>query len=292
VKERFVEIPTQDGRMETFVTHPEQDGPFPPVVFYMDVWGVREELYELARRVATVGYYAMVPDFYYRQGKVRSTFVNDKGERISLNRLSKEDQDKVLSPARQLTDAMVVEDSGAILSFLHGGGEPVKPTAVGSIGYCMGGRHVMAVAAHHPEHFRASTGLAPSSRGKAPGRALLRLRRARPLCATADAAPARGAAEALPSQVSPRDPRRRRARLRPPRPRYLSQAGSGAGLGAHLCNVPPPNPALFGVVLANRRMDQAPNGSASSESFICLRYLCGPRGFCRLPRAGPGSHIF
>ena len=43
--------------METFVTHPQQDGPFPPVIFYMDVWGVREELYDLARRVATVGYY-------------------------------------------------------------------------------------------------------------------------------------------------------------------------------------------------------------------------------------------
>ena len=29
VKERFVEIPTADGRMETFVTHPEQDGAVP-----------------------------------------------------------------------------------------------------------------------------------------------------------------------------------------------------------------------------------------------------------------------
>src|SRR5215813_10090000 len=108
--ERFVEVQTKDGRMETSVTHPEQSGPFPPVVFYMDIWGVREELYDLARRVATVGYYAMVPDIYYRQGKVRSTFINYKGERISLNRLSKEEQAKVLEPARKLSDAMVVED--------------------------------------------------------------------------------------------------------------------------------------------------------------------------------------
>jgi carboxymethylenebutenolidase len=143
VKERFVEIPTADGRMETFVTHPEQGGPFPPVILYMDVWGVREELYDLARRIATVGYYAMVPDWYYRQGKIQSTFVNDKGERISLDRLSKEEQDKVLAPALKLADAMVVADSGAVLKFLKKGGEPVKPDAVGSIGYCMGGRHVM-----------------------------------------------------------------------------------------------------------------------------------------------------
>ncbi len=159
LRERFVEVPTKDGRMETFATHPQQDGPFPPVVFYMDVWGVREELYDLARRVATVGYYCMVPDFYYRQGKVRSTFINDKGERISINRLSKEDQAKVLAPASKLSDAMVVEDSGAILAFLRDSGEPAKPGAVGSIGYCMGGRHVMAVATQYPDDFKASASL-------------------------------------------------------------------------------------------------------------------------------------
>ena len=159
MEERVVEIATASGRMETFVTHPEQDGPFPPVIFYMDIWGVREELHDLARRVATVGYYTMVPDFYYRQGKVRSTFINDKGERISLNRLSREDQDKVLAPARKLTDAMVVEDSGAILQFLRSGREPVKPDAVGSIGYCMGGRHVLCVAGHFPERMTAGASL-------------------------------------------------------------------------------------------------------------------------------------
>lgn len=157
--ERFIEIPTADGRMETFVTHPQQDGPFAPVILYMDVWGVREELYDLARRVATVGYYCMVPDFYYRQGKIRSTFINDKGERISLNRLSKQEQDKVLAPAHKLADAMVVADSGAILTFLQDGGEPAIPDAVGSIGYCMGGRHVMQVAVQYPDRFKASASL-------------------------------------------------------------------------------------------------------------------------------------
>src|SRR2546425_12793999 len=55
MEERFVEIATPSGRMETFVTHPEQDGPFPAVIVYMDIWGVREELFEIARRVGTVG---------------------------------------------------------------------------------------------------------------------------------------------------------------------------------------------------------------------------------------------
>src|SRR5262249_22712671 len=75
MKDRIVEIPTKAGRMPTFVTHPEQDGPFPPVIVFMDVWGVRDELYDIARRIGTVGYYAMVPDFYYRQGTIRQTYI-------------------------------------------------------------------------------------------------------------------------------------------------------------------------------------------------------------------------
>ena len=62
--EKFAQIATPSGRMEAFVTHPEQDGPFPAVIVFMDVFGLREELYDVARRIATVGYYAIVPDFY------------------------------------------------------------------------------------------------------------------------------------------------------------------------------------------------------------------------------------
>ncbi|MBM3526664.1 MAG: dienelactone hydrolase family protein [Alphaproteobacteria bacterium] len=159
MKERLVEIETGDGRMETFVTHPEQDGPFPAVVLYMDVWGIREELYDLARRIATAGYYCLLPDLYYRQGKVRSTYINDQGERISLNRLSKADQDKVLIPLSKLSDRMVVEDTGAIVRFLDQGGEPVKRGGIGSVGYCMGGRHVVQVAVNFPERFIAGASL-------------------------------------------------------------------------------------------------------------------------------------
>ena len=37
--DRIVDVPTQAGEMETFVTHPEEGGPFPAVVIYMDFWG-------------------------------------------------------------------------------------------------------------------------------------------------------------------------------------------------------------------------------------------------------------
>jgi carboxymethylenebutenolidase len=69
--ERTVDIPTADGRMETFIAHPEEGEPFAPVVVYMDVWGLREELCDIARKIAMVGYYVLLPDLYYRQGRIR-----------------------------------------------------------------------------------------------------------------------------------------------------------------------------------------------------------------------------
>jgi carboxymethylenebutenolidase len=159
MKERIIDIATKAGTMPTFVTHPEQDGPFPVVVVFMDVWGVREELFDIARRVGTVGYYVMVPDFYYRQGAIRQTYVDSEGKRISLARLSKEEQAKVTARSAATPDWMIVDDVGAIISFLKSGGEPVKPAQMGSVGYCMGGRHAQVAGVNYPDHFRASASL-------------------------------------------------------------------------------------------------------------------------------------
>jgi carboxymethylenebutenolidase len=162
MKERIVGIATPDGQMETFITHPEQGGPFSAVVLFMDVWGIREELYDIARRIGTVGYYCMVPDFYYRQGRVRHEFRDGNNRMISMHALPEAERQRVTAPLAKLSDSMVVQDTGALLGFLAKD-EPVLPGAMGSIGYCMGGRHVMSVAAAFPERFRASAGLHPTS---------------------------------------------------------------------------------------------------------------------------------
>jgi dienelactone hydrolase len=73
---------------------------------------------------------------------------------ISMHNLDPERQAQVRAPLQQLSDAMVVADSGAILDFLAKG-EPVRSGGIGSIGYCMGGRHVMCVAGAYPERFIA-----------------------------------------------------------------------------------------------------------------------------------------
>ena len=67
--EHHLDIATADGAMNTFVVHPEEGGPFPVVLFYMDAPGKREELHDMARRIAAVGYFVVLPNLYYRRSR-------------------------------------------------------------------------------------------------------------------------------------------------------------------------------------------------------------------------------
>lgn len=179
MQEQFVEIKTADGAMDAFVTHPEENRPFPAVILYMDIWGVREELYDIARRVGTVGYYCLVPDFYYRAGKrLHFEFRNEKNHTISINRLAGE-QLRAINARPKLTNQGVLDDTGAILKFLDGVAR-VRRGGMGAIGFCMGGRYVMAAAGTYPEHFIASASLHGttliSDRDDSPHRSAAKLR--------------------------------------------------------------------------------------------------------------------
>ena len=158
MKDRLIDIRTPSGEMESFITHPSAGGPFPPVILYMDMWGVREELYDLARRIATVGYYCIVPDLYYRFGKYRNSFKDASGRMMSFTALPKEAQERQLSAMRRLSDQMAIDDTRTLLEFMDDG-QPVKPGAVGSIGYCLGGRHVLCAAGAFPGRMRAGASL-------------------------------------------------------------------------------------------------------------------------------------
>jgi len=156
--EQFTYIKTAEGVMEVFVTHPEENGLFPAVIIYMDIWGVREELYDIARRVGTVGYYCLVPDFYYRNGKrVHFEFRNKNNQTISINRLAGQALLEIQARPK-LSNKMVLDDTGAILKFLDGA-EGVRRGGVGAIGFCMGGRYVMGAAGTYAERFVASASL-------------------------------------------------------------------------------------------------------------------------------------
>ncbi len=142
--ERVEKVATSAGMMETFIAVPD----IPPrgaVILYMDVWGVREELRAIARGVAANDYLCLLPDLYYRQGRIRQQFVDEKGLMRSLHSLTEDEQERVRGPMRSLTDEMVMGDTRALLSFMD---DTLR--CIGAVGYCMGGRHALLAGGSFP----------------------------------------------------------------------------------------------------------------------------------------------
>jgi carboxymethylenebutenolidase len=146
--EDTLDIPTKDGGMETFVCRPERGGPFPPVLLLMDAPGVREELRDMARRLATVGYYVLLPNLYYRAGR-DTVFGPDVLEQGSAER------GRMRAVRTKMTIPPAMEDVAAMLAFADRQAD-AKPGPVGVHGYCMSGPYALAAAARYPDRIAAA----------------------------------------------------------------------------------------------------------------------------------------
>jgi carboxymethylenebutenolidase len=146
--EDTLDIPTKDGGMETFVCRPERGGPFPPVLLLMDAPGAREELRDMARRLATVGYYVLLPNLYYRAGR-DTIFGPDVLDRGSAER------ERMRAVRTKMTIPPVMEDVAAMLAFADRRAD-AKPGPVGVHGYCMSGPYALAAAARYPDRVAAA----------------------------------------------------------------------------------------------------------------------------------------
>src|SRR5471032_264209 len=128
--EQTQDIVTPDGAMETFIIHPDH-GASPPVLLLMDAPGIREELRDMARRLATVGYVVVLPNLYYRAGRdtLYGPDVLTEGS----------DEHKRMRAVRtKMTIPPVMDDIAALLAFVDARAE-VKTGSVGCHGYCMSG---------------------------------------------------------------------------------------------------------------------------------------------------------
>ena len=146
--EQTLDVPTADGAMETFICRPERGGPYPPVLFLMDAPGIREELRDMARRLATVGYYVLLPNLYYRAGR-DTIFGPDVLDQGSAER------DRMRAVRTKMTIPPVMDDVAAMIAFVEGD-SAVKPGPVGVHGYCMSGPYSLAAAARYPERITAA----------------------------------------------------------------------------------------------------------------------------------------
>ena len=136
--EKHLDIATADGAMNTFVAYPDENGPFPVVLFYMDAPGKREELHDMARRLASVGYYVVLPNLYYR--RTRDYWLRERTEAAMA---------LMFEHMHATTTAMVVADTAALLDFVDAQPE-ADARRIGAVGYCMSGPFVMGAAAAYP----------------------------------------------------------------------------------------------------------------------------------------------
>jgi carboxymethylenebutenolidase len=145
-----IEIPTRDGTTTTFISHPERGGPFPVIIFYMDAPAIREELRDMARRLATSGYYVMLPNMYYRSGVMELGPIPPDPEAPERKRM--------FEHMNSIDIPMVMEDTRALLAFA--GTQPAaNAKIVGAVGYCMSGRYAVNAATHFPDRVKAAASI-------------------------------------------------------------------------------------------------------------------------------------
>jgi carboxymethylenebutenolidase len=140
--EHHLDLPTAAGAMNTFIVHPEENGPFPVVLFYMDAPGKREELHEMARRIAAVGYCVVLPNLYYRSS--RDFWLQERTEAGLAH---------MFGLMATLDRASTVCDTQAMLDFVDGFA-PADASRVGAVGYCMSGPFVVWAATAFPQRLK------------------------------------------------------------------------------------------------------------------------------------------
>lgn len=171
IQEATCRIPMNGRDMSVFEARPPGPGPFQAVILYMDIFGFRDELYDLAREFAEDGYVALLHDMFYR--RTRSVFepANDKGARVDPEALAAGDD---------TTTGMSVEDTRALVLAVDNGLFGARVTDFFVIGYCMGGRHALAATVALPARIRAGIsvhgGRLVSTDAGSPHRLIRRLR--------------------------------------------------------------------------------------------------------------------
>jgi carboxymethylenebutenolidase len=138
-----VEIKTADGTCEAALIHPQGKGPWPGVILFVDIFGLRPTMRDMAKRLAANGYAVLVPNPYYRTTKA-------PGLPSTLDFTSADDRAKIAKVREPMTDAAVMSDSSAYVKFLDAQSVVNKKAKMGVFGYCMGGPMTMQAAAANP----------------------------------------------------------------------------------------------------------------------------------------------
>ncbi len=130
-----VKIPVNDGEIPAYRAMPASGENFPVVLVVQEIFGVHEHIQDVCRRFAKLGYLAIAPEMFARQGDVSN--MSDVQEIIS----------KVVS---KVPDAQVMSDLDATLTWAEKSAKG-NLDKLGITGFCWGGRITWLYSAHNPK---------------------------------------------------------------------------------------------------------------------------------------------
>ena len=129
-----IRIPTADGEIPGYRAMPNTGSNFPMILVVQEIFGVHEHIQDVCRRFAKLGYLAIAPDMFFRQGDVSQ--IRDNAQIIST----------VVS---KVPDAQVMTDLDAAVAW---GAKSSQGNAerIGITGFCWGGRITWLYSAYNP----------------------------------------------------------------------------------------------------------------------------------------------
>jgi carboxymethylenebutenolidase len=146
MEQRRVEITTFEGSMTTFVHHPTHGGPHPVVLYLMDAPSIRPELHQMASRLASAGYYVLLPFLFYRGSEFKEFGADDA------------DMHQRFELMGTVTPTNIVSDAEALLA--HAADDPAAADGpVGVVGFCMSGGLAISLARAMPERVTAAASI-------------------------------------------------------------------------------------------------------------------------------------
>lgn len=130
-----VKIPTPTGEIPAYRAAPNKGGPFPVVLVVQEIFGVHEHIKDICRRFAKLGYLAIAPELYARQGDVSGM---------------KEIPDIISKVVSKVPDAQVLSDLDSAVAWAKASGNG-DTTKLAITGFCWGGRIVWLYATHNSD---------------------------------------------------------------------------------------------------------------------------------------------
>jgi len=134
--------------MKTFIYHPTHEGPHPVVLYLMDAPSIRPALKDMATRLASAGYYVMLPYLFYRGGPYREFGMTDEDMHARQELMGTVTPTNIIGDAEALL-AVAADDPAAAA--------PAGP--FGAVGFCMSGGLTLALAKAMPDRMRAAASI-------------------------------------------------------------------------------------------------------------------------------------